>query len=150
MMLTRYEPLGAMRQLQREMNRAFSHTLATDGDEDGSNVVTSGWMPAVDVKEESDRFEICADVPGVDPEDIDVTMENSVLTIKGERKLETREDGDNGYRRVERLHGTFYRRFSLPDTADAEKISASGKNGVLVVVIPKKVAVQPKRITVAT
>jgi HSP20 family protein len=139
-----------MRQLQREMNRAFSRTLDTDEDGDGSNVVTSGWMPAVDIKEESDRFEICADVPGVDPEDIDVTMENSVLTIKGERKLETKEDGDSGYRRIERLHGTFYRRFSLPDTADAEKISANGKNGVLVVVIPKKVAVQPKRITVAT
>ena len=147
-MLTRYEPWSAVRQLQSEMNRAFGQALT--GTEDGSNVVTSGWMPAVDIREEDERFEICADVPGVDPEDIEVTMENGVLTIKGERKLETKEGGDNGYRRVERLHGSFYRRFSLPDTADAENISAKGKNGVLEVVIPKKAAVQPKRITVAS
>ena len=147
-MLTRYEPWGAMRQLQNEMNRAIGQNL-TDTD-DASNVVTSSWTPAVDVKEEDERFKICADVPGVDPEDIDVTMENGVLTIKGERKFETRENGDNGYRRVERAYGTFYRRFSLPDSADAENISAKGKNGVLEVVIPKKAAIQPKRITVAT
>ncbi len=146
-MLARYEPWSAMRQLRDEMNRAFGQAL-TAGD-DGSNVVTSAWMPAVDIKEEDNRFVISADVPGVDPKDIEVTMENGILTIKGERKLETKEEGDNGYRRVERLHGTFYRRFSLPDTADAEKISANGKNGVLEVTIPKKAAVQPKRIKVA-
>ena len=147
-MLTRYEPWSAVRQLQDEMNRAFGQALT--GTEDASNVVTSSWMPAVDIREEDEQFEISADVPGVDPEDIDVTMENGVLTIKGERKLATKGDGDRGYRRVERLHGTFYRRFSLPDTADAEKISAKGKNGVLEVVIPKKAEIQPKRITVAT
>ena len=147
-MLNRYEPWGAVRQLQNEMNRAFGQTL-TEG-EDGSNVVTSGWMPAVDIKEQDDRFEICADIPGVEPEEIEVTMENGVLTLKGERKLETRDGDDKGYRRVERVYGTFYRRFSLPDTADAEKISATGKNGVIEIVIPKKATVQPKRITVAT
>ena len=147
-MLTRYEPWSAMRQLRDEMNRAFGQVpTATD---DGSDVVTSAWMPAVDVKEEDSRFVIAADVPGVDPADIEITMENGVLTIRGERKAEKREDGGNGYRRVERLYGTFYRRFSLPDTADAEHISASGKNGVLEVVIPKKAAVQPKRIQVAS
>ena len=146
-MLTRYEPWGAMRQLQNEMNRAFGQNVADT--DDASNVVTSSWTPAVDVKEEDESFRICADVPGVDPEDIDVTMENGVLTIKGERKFETTENGDNGYRRVERAYGAFYRRFSLPDSADAENISAKGKNGVLEVVIPKK-PIQPKRITVAT
>jgi len=148
MLMTRYEPWSGMRQLREEMNRAFGQAL--DGSDDDSNVVTSRWMPAVDIKEEGERFVICADVPGVDPKNIDVTMENGMLTIKGERKLETKEEGDNGYRRVERLHGSFYRRFSLPDTADADKISAKGKNGVLEVVIPKKEAVQPKRITVAS
>ena len=147
-MLNRYEPWGAVRQLQNEMNRAFGQTL-TEG-EDGSNVVTSGWTPAVDIKEQDDRFEICADIPGVEPEEIEVTMENGVLTLKGERKLETRDGDDKGYRRVERVYGTFYRRFSLPDTADAEKISATGKNGVIEIMIPKKATVQPKRITVAT
>lgn len=146
-MLTRYEPWSAMRQLRDEMNQAFGQALT--GTDDGSNVVTSGWMPAVDIKEESERFVISADVPGVEPDQIEVTMENGTLTIKGDRKLETQEEGEKGYWQVERRHGTFYRRFSLPDTADAEKISAKGKNGVLEVVIPKKAAVQPKRITVA-
>lgn len=148
MLMTRYEPWSGMRQLREEMSRALGQVL--DGSDDDSNVVTSRWMPAVDIKEEGERFVICADVPGVDPKNIDVTMDNGMLTIKGERKLETKEEGDNGYRRVERLHGSFYRRFSLPDTADADKISAKGKNGVLEVVIPKKETVQPKRITVAS
>ena len=146
-MLSRYEPWSAVRQLRDDMNRAFGQALT--GTDDGSNVVTSRWMPAVDIQEEDKRFVISADVPGVDPEQIEITMENGVLTIKGERKLETEEEGEKGYRRVERMHGTFYRRFSLPDTADAENISAKGKNGVLEIVIPKNAAVQPKRIEVA-
>ena len=145
-MLARYEPWSAIQQLHDEMNRAFGTALAR-GD-DGSSVVTSSWTPAVDISEENDRFVICADVPGVNPDDIEITMEKGVLTIKGERKLETKEEGQNGYRRVERLHGSFYRRFSLPDTADTENVSATGKNGVLEVVIPKKATVQPKRIKV--
>ena len=147
MLLTRYEPWSAMRQIQNEMSRMFNDAVA--GTEDGSNVATSRWTPTVDIKEDSGQFVIAADVPGVDPKDIEVTMENSVLTIKGERKLETRDEGDNGYRRVERVYGSFYRRFTLPDTADAEAISASGKHGVLEVVIPKRAALQPKRIAVS-
>ena len=147
MLLTRYEPWNAMRQLQNEMSRVFDSAVA--GAEDGSNVVTSRWTPAVNIKENSEQFVLTADIPGVEPEDIEVTMENGVLTIKGERKLETREEGDNGYRRVERAYGSFYRRFTLPDTADAEAISASGKHGVLEVVIPKRAALQPKRIAVS-
>ena len=146
-MLTRYEPWGSMRQLHDEMNRVFGNAL-TPAD-DNSNVVTSSWMPAVDIKEEDERFVICADVPGVEPSTIEVTMENGILTIKGERKLEKADEGANGYRRFERVHGSFYRRFSLPDTADADKVSAHGRNGVLEVVIPKRAAVQPKRIKVA-
>ena len=73
--------------------------------EDGSNVVTSRWTPTVDIEEDSERFVITADLPGVEPKDIEVTMENGVLTIKGERKLEARDEGDNGYRRVEWVSG---------------------------------------------
>ena len=147
MLLTRYEPWHAMRQLQNEMSRVFDNAVA--GAEDGSNVVTSRWTPAVDIREDAERFVIAADVPGVDPEDIELTMENGVLTIKGERTLEAKDEGDNGYRRVERVYGSFYRRFTLPDTADAEAISANGRHGVLEVVIPKRAALQPKRIAVA-
>lgn len=145
-MLSRYEPWGALRQLQNEMNRTFGQAQ----NDDGSNIATSGWTPAVDIKEEDERFAIFVDVPGVDSADIEVTMDNGVLSIKGERKLESEEeDSAKGYRRVERLHGTFYRRFSLPDTADAEKISAKVANGVLEVLIPKAATVQPKRIAVS-
>ena len=147
MLLNRYEPWSAMRQIQNEMSRVFDRAVA--GAEDGSNVVTSRWTPAVDIREDSEQFVITADVPGVAPDDIEVTMENGVLTIKGERALGTETDGDNGYRRVERAYGSFYRRFTLPDTADAESISASGKHGVLEVVIPKRAALQPKRISVS-
>ena len=147
-MLTRYDPFYATRGLRNEINRALGASLLGDAD-DNSDVVTSRWAPAVDVKEEADAFVISADVPGVDPEHIEVTMDKNVLTIKGERQIDETTEGENGYRRVERVHGSFYRRFSLPDTADAEGISASGKHGVLEVRIPKKVAVQPKRIKVA-
>lgn len=148
MNMVSYEPWQAVRRLSDEMSRLFSDTLR-DG-EDGSNIVTSSWVPAVDIKEEPERFVIIADVPGVDPKEIEVTMEAGVLSIRGERSLETREEGGDGYRRVERRHGTFYRRFSLPDTADADKIAAKGSNGVLQVIIPKKEAVQPKRIKVSS
>ena len=147
-MLTRYDPFHAARELRNEINRAFGPALLNDAD-DSSNVVTSRWAPAVDVHEDTDAFVISADIPGVDPEDIEITMDKGVLAIKGERKAAESVEGENGYRRVERVYGSFYRRFSLPDTADAERISATGKNGVLEVRIPKKVAEQPKRIKVA-
>jgi HSP20 family protein len=88
-----------------------------------------------------------ADVPGVDPTDIELQMENGVLTLRGERKSEVKEEKDN-YHRVERVTGSFYRRFTLPDTADAENISAKSVNGVLEVRIPKQARVQPRRIEV--
>ena len=105
---------------------------------------TCDWAPAVDIHEEAGRFVLLVDVPGVDPKDIDVTMERNVLSIRGERKVEEHE----GYRRSERPAGIFDRQFSLPDTADAERIGARGRHGVLEVVIPKKESVQPKRIAV--
>ncbi|OGT34693.1 MAG: heat-shock protein Hsp20 [Gammaproteobacteria bacterium RBG_16_51_14] len=145
MTLVRYEPWNFLDRFQRELNQL---NLGSDvGENDSSNVVTSHWRPAVDIKEEADRFVIHADLPGVDPKDIDITMEGGMLTIKGERKSEKREETE-GYKRVERVSGTFYRRFSLPDTADADRIEAKGKNGVLEVILPKQEKVQPRKITV--
>lgn len=145
MYMTPYEPWNVLNNLHREVGRFLN--LPETGADDGSSVATSAWTPAVDIKEEEGRFLITADVPGVDAKDIDVTMENGMLTIKGERKLE-HDVKENGMRRVERLHGTFYRRFSLPDYADADNISATCKNGVLTVTVPKSEAVKPRRITV--
>jgi HSP20 family protein len=129
------------------MNKVFESRLARAGS-DVSNVVTSEWVPAVDVKEEPNRFLILADIPGVDPKDLEITMENGVLTIKGERAEEAQEERE-GYTRMERVRGTFYRRFTLPDTAESERISAKTKNGVLELVIPKHERVQPRKISVS-
>ena len=101
----------------------------------------------MDIKEETERFLIHADIPGVDPKDIEVHMENGVLTIQGRREKETREERE-GFKRIERARGSFLRRFTLPDTADSEKITAKCNNGVLEVSIPKHNKVQPRKITV--
>ena len=126
------------------MDRLFDPTA--EGEEN-SSVVTSDWVPAVDIKETNDAFVLHADIPGVDPKDIEVHMENGILTIKGQRESEKKEERE-GYKRVERSYGSFYRRFSLPDTANADKIGAKSKNGVLEITIPKKEAVQPRKISV--
>ena len=143
MALVRYEPWSMLNQLRREMDRMFE---GGEGEEN-SAIATSDWIPAVDIKETKDAFVLHADVPGVDPKDIEVHMENGILTIKGERESEKKEEKE-GYKRVERQYGSFYRRFSLPDTADADKIAAKCKNGVVEITIPKKEAVQPRKISV--
>ncbi len=142
MAITRYEPWSLLSQLQKELER--SQDEAGEG-----SIATAEWAPAVDIKEEPDKFVIEADIPGVKPDEIEVSMEEGVLTIKGEKKTEATTEKE-GYKRVERTYGSFYRRFSLPDTADAEAISAKSKHGVLEIVIPKKEAVKPKKISVAT
>lgn len=145
MTLVRYEPWNMLTRLQNEMNRLFDDRLPST--EDNGNVVTSDWIPRVDIKEEDKRFVILADIPGVDPKDIEVTMENGLLSIRGERASEKTEE-DAGYKRIERTRGSFYRRFSMPDTADADKVSAHGKHGVLEIVIPKHERVQARKISV--
>ena len=132
--------------LQNEIRNVFDRFFQGE-ESDQSNVVTSQWTPRVDIKEEDNRFVILADIPGVDPKDIEITMEKGILSIKGERKSETTAENGKATR-TERLHGVFYRRFALPDSADADGIKASGKHGVLEVSIPKRAEVAPRRINV--
>ena len=141
-----YDPFSTIRRLQDEMNRAFGGA-ATGGD-DASTSAVSHWVPAVDIHEEQSCYVISADIPGVDPASIEVTMENGVLTISGERRNERSEERGNGARRVERVYGSFFRRFSLPDSADADNVQARSQHGVLEVTIPKKAQPQPKKIKV--
>ncbi len=147
MTVVRYDPWSLLSQVQRELNRAFEGRLPEEESGDNTRVVTSSWVPAVDIREEPDRFVLRADLPGIDPKDIEITMEKGVLTIKGERSIEE-ESTEGQYHRIERARGTFYRRFSLPDTADPERIEAHGRNGVLEIVIPKQEKVQPRKIEV--
>ena len=146
MTLTRYYPWAQNGRFQDEIKQVFERFFSDDSG-DQSNVVTSQWMPRVDIKEEDKRFVIQADIPGVDPKDIEISMDKGVLTIKGERKSESTEDTGK-VTRVERLHGVFHRRFALPDSADADGITATGKHGVLEIAIPKKAETTPRRIEV--
>jgi HSP20 family protein len=148
MSLVNYEPWNLLDRFHQQLNHlSYSDKLLVAGDNDYSNVLTSRWHPPVDINEEKDRYLIIADIPGVDPKDIEITMENGALTVKGERHSET-EDSNENYKRVERISGTFYRRFSLPDTADGDHIEAKGNNGVLEVTIPKHEKAQPRKIEV--
>lgn len=137
------DPWRALQEWQKEMDRVFRSPVARDD----TQVEGANWVPAVDIKEEDGNYLLHADIPGVKPEQIEVSMDNGVLTIRGERKHESEDEKEN-YKRIERMHGIFYRRFSLPDDADAEKISAKGVHGVLEVTIPKMESQQPRKIQV--
>lgn len=145
MTLVNYDPWQRLMQLHREMDTVMNPRAVAGNDT--TNAATADWIPAVDIKEEETRYVVMADVPGVDPEDIEIHMDNGLLTLRGERKSENVEE-QSGYKRVERSRGSFYRRFSLPDTADVDNISAKGLNGVLEITIPKQEKAQPRRIQV--
>ena len=146
MNMIHYDPWRKLQQLQREMGTLFDPLLSTE--DESATIATSDWVPAVDIKEEDNQFLVVADIPGVAPENIEVKMENGMLSIKGERKEEFKEEKE-GYRRIERSCGTFHRRFTLPETADPEGITAKSNNGSLEVSIPKREALaQSRRINV--
>jgi HSP20 family protein len=139
MTIVRYEPWALVGRFQRQLERALG--------EDSTDSATVSWIPSVDVHEEAERFLVVADVPGVDGKNIEITAEKGVLTIKGERTSEKKSSKD-GFERVERATGSFLRRFTLPENADAEAIKATHVNGVLEVSIPKRATEQPRRISV--
>jgi HSP20 family protein len=138
MTLIRYQPWAFVSRLQRELDRTLGESA------DSASV---SWIPHVDVREEDERFVVVADLPGVEGKDIEITAEKGVLTVKGERRSEKKSAKD-GFESVERATGTFLRRFTLPESADAEAIKATHVNGVLEVTIPKRPQEQPRRITI--
>jgi HSP20 family protein len=142
MTLVTYEPWSLVNRLHRQLDQAFNKTAAVE------SAASVAWVPRVDVREEAERFVVLADVPGVESKDIDITAENGVLTIRGERRVEKKATDQNGYERVERTSGSFLRRFTLPESANTETITAKQTNGVLEISIPKHPQVQPRRITV--
>lgn len=115
-----------------------------------SNTDEQRWRPATDIREESDRFVITADVPGVPVEDIEVTVNDGHLTVKGERDVKRVDENHDGHVRYERISGKFERTFGLPDTADNDGVSAQSRDGVLEIVVKKRESVQPRRIEVST
>ena len=142
MSLIRYEPASLFDQFNHELNRFFTHTRPTTAGGE-----TRDWAPAVDIREEDDRFLLIADIPGVKRDDVEVTLEDGVLTIKGERRTETEETRE-GFHRKERMHGSFLRQFTLPDTINPDSISAVVTDGVLEIGIPKQARPEPRKIAI--
>jgi HSP20 family protein len=145
MTLLRYEPWGVVARLQRHFDEAFADYAGPVGN--GENQAT--WTPSVDIHQEADKFVVRADLPGVEPKDINVTAENGVLSVSGQRKFE-RSDEQKGVSRFERVEGRFERRFTLPENVQTDNIRARHSNGVLELTIPKAAAPEPKKISVET
>jgi HSP20 family protein len=143
MTLARFEPWSVIDLLHRDLNRLTRNRAGfTDGDDS-----VADWVPAVDIIEEPTRFLLRADLPGVTPENIEISMEKGVLTVSGQRDAVDSDD-DAAFQRLERINGRFLRRFSLPDSANAEGVAARSNNGILEVTIPKQPEIKARRITV--
>ena len=141
--LSRFEPFRGVTTLQDQINRLVNEAFDRTSDE--ANLTT--WAPAVDIYETEHELVVKADIPEIKPEELDIRVENNILTIRGERKFE-KEVSENNYLRVERSYGSFSRSFSLANTGNAEAIKADYKNGVLTLSIPKREEAKPKQIKV--
>lgn len=142
MTLVRWDPFQELVSWSNRLNRSLTDTMGGRTEDSFGT-----WVPPVDIFEKDHNLVIRAEVPGIDKKDIDVRIENGVLTLHGERKQETEINEDNAYR-LERTYGAFTRSFSLPTTVDATKIQASYKDGVLEIRVPKAEAARPKKIEI--
>ena len=146
MALTRWDPFRDLETLQERMNRIFNETLVRiQRPEEG--LLEGAWKPAVDIFEEEENFIVKAELPEIDPKEIDIRVEENTLTIKGERKIE-REDKKENYHLVERAYGSFQRSFTLPQSIQRDNIKANYEKGVLTITLPKKPERKPKQIKV--
>ncbi len=136
------QPWSILNQLNRELEQFVGQVAEPQGE-----LKQAQWVPAVDIEETPEAYVIHADVPGVPAKDIEINVENGLLEISGERKLE-KEVEERGVRRFERVFGKFYRSFRLPETADVENIKAKTDHGVLTIVVPKKSVAKPRKIAV--
>ena len=141
--LSRFEPFRGASTLQDQINRLFSDVFDRPADE--SNLTS--WAPAVDIFETEHELVVKADLPDIDPKDLDIRVENNILSIRGERKFESKVSQDK-YLRVERAYGSFSRSFSLANTVNSEAIKADYQNGVLTLTVPKREEAKPKQIKV--
>lgn len=147
-MLTRWNPARESANLQRRMERLFDEMVGQGlwrtGDEQS---LRGAWVPAINILEKDDSMQITADLPGLNPEDVEVTVEQGVLNIRGERKFEEAAEGET-FHRVERLYGVFERNFTLPNSIDTDKIEAKFNNGVMVLTLPKREESKPRSVKI--
>jgi HSP20 family protein len=144
MSITRWDAFRNMAALHDQVNRLFENN-PQGSRSDNSSLTT--WAPAVDIYENENALVIKADIPDMDEKDLDIRVENNMLTMKGERKFEEKVKDEN-YLRIERTYGAFSRSFSLPNTVNTEAIKAEYKNGVLTVELPKRAESKPKQVKV--
>jgi HSP20 family protein len=144
--ITRWDPFRNIATLQEQVNRLFEDSFFRSRADESS---LAAWTPAVDIYEDGNQMVIKADLPEVNEKDIEVRLENNLLSIRGERKFEKKVSEEN-YLRVERAYGSFSRSFSLPSTVDAEHINAEYRNGVLTVTLPKREESKPRQIKVSS
>ena len=145
MTVTRYDPFRDLRNLQEEVNRLFTGNVGRSYDDEG--IARGSWSPSVDIFENKEQIVLEAELPGMSREDFDLTIENNVITLRGERRFEKKEDTDN-YHRVERAYGSFTRSFTLPNTVSGEGATADYRNGVLRVTLPKREETKARRIEI--
>ena len=144
MSITRWDPFRNISTLHEQVNRLFENSVHAGGRDQAA---LAGWAPAVDIYETENELVIKADVPDMNEKDLDIRVENNLLTIRGDRKFEQKVKEDN-YLRIERTYGSFHRSFSLPSTVDTEAIKAEYKNGVLTVDLPKRAESKPNQVQV--
>ncbi len=149
MALIRWEPVRELHTMQNEMNRLFNTFFDSPTPSSGAGrPVARRWIPAMDVVETEDHYVLRADLPGLSESDVNIELDDNVLTISGERKAEHEHKG-NGYYRVERSSGSFSRALSLPDGVDADGIEASFDSGVLEVRIPRPEQPKPRKVQIS-
>jgi HSP20 family protein len=145
MAIVRWEPFRDLVTTQDRFNRLFNDTFSrVFGNEEPAS---GAWMPAVDIYETDDKLVLKAELPGIDPKDVDVRVEDNTLYLKGERKFE-KEVKEENLHRVERSYGSFSRTFALPSSIDSEKVQAEYKHGILTLTMPKREEAKPKTIKI--
>jgi HSP20 family protein len=150
MNIIKYDPFRELRSLQDEMNRLFSSSFSrgsgASGGE-GDQIMRGAWNPSVDIFENQNQIVLEAELPGMKPEEVEISIENNVLTLHGERKFEKKDENDN-FHRVERSYGSFTRSFTLPPTVSSENAQAEFENGVLRLTLAKREEAKPRRIEI--
>ena len=147
MAIIRWDPFRDLVSIRDKMNRLFEDAVTQRGEE--KELVASSWAPAVDIYEDESQLVLTAEVPGLNDKDVEIKIEDNVLSIQGERKLE-KETREENYHRIERAYGAFYRSFTLPNYIDQDKIKAEHENGVLKITMPKKAELKPRKVRILT
>ena len=145
MAIIRWDPFRDLITLREKMNRLFEDTFAARGEE--KDFMASTWTPSVDIYETENDVVLTAEIPGIEDKGIEIKIEDSTLSITGERKLE-KETKEENYHRIERAYGTFYRSFTIPHNVDQDKIQAEHENGVLKITMPRKPELKPQKVKI--